>query len=334
MTRKWLWLVAPWALFVVLAIGWVSYWFVVAGTAERRLNDWVAAQNAAGAQAAIGRVVRHGFPVLLRLELQDVRYTPARGGWGMSTARVDLHIQLLNTEHIIFEAEAPIMVTRENGARTQIVADALIASVRTENGALAVAGVETDNLQLDDQAQEGVFLARKLVLNARHDPRATGDYQVALDAQGIVLPRPVRSFESFGLDVNTLRAAIVVTQGATLMQGAHADPLGPWREAGGRFRFEALTLAWGPLEADGRGEGGLDDERRIEGALEIPIDRPAPVFNAIANGPNVDRDAKRALALLAAGYAISGDDITLDVEAGDGWLRIEGLSVRPLGPVY
>jgi hypothetical protein len=334
MNRKWLWLVAPWALFVILAIGWVSYWFVVANTAERRINDWVAAQNTTGAQVSIGRIVRNGFPVLLQLELQDLAYAPARGDWRLSTDAAELHIALLNTEHIILEARAPIAIARANGATTNVVADALIASMRTDGGALAVAGVEADNLQLDDQAQDGVLLARRIVLNARPDARNAGDYQVAFDADGIVLPRPVRSFESFGLDVNTLRAAIVVTHGAELMRGAQADPLGPWRDAGGRLRFEALSLAWGPLEADGRGEGGLDSERRIEGALEIPIERPAPVITAIANGENVERDAKRALALLAAGYAISGDDITLDVEANSGWLRLEGLTVRPLGPVY
>jgi hypothetical protein len=58
------------------------------------------------------------------------------------------------------------------------------------------------------------------------------------------------------------------------------------------------------------------------------------VFTAIANGPNVNEDARRALGFLAAGYMISGDDITLDVDAQDGVMRLEGLPVRPLPPVY
>ena len=40
------------------------------------------------------------------------------------------------------------------------------------------------------------------------------------------------------------------------------------------------------------------------------------------------------LGLLAAGYVVTGDDITLDIGARDGILRIEGLPVRPLPPVY
>ena len=50
--------------------------------------------------------------------------------------------------------------------------------------------------------------AEKVVLNVRPDPRAAGEYQLAFDAQAMTLPRPVRSFEAFGLDVARLRAAI------------------------------------------------------------------------------------------------------------------------------
>lgn len=331
--KRWIWLVVPWALFLALALGWIVYWNVVAATAEQRLQAWMQEQQAQGASARIGRVVRRGFPVLLRLELRDASYAPARGGWRAETERADLHVNLLNTGHVTLEAEAPIAVSRADGAVTHISADALIASLRTAGGALAAAGVEADNLVLDDPAEEGVLTARKIVLNVRPDARAAGDYQVAFDAQELALPRPVRSFEAFGQDAPALRAAIVVTQGAALLESSPQDPLGPWREAGGRMRFEALVLNWGPLETTGSGEGGLDDARRLEGTLTLPIERPAPIFTAIANGPNVN-DARRALGLLATAFALSGDDITLDVEAADGWLRLEGVRVRPLPPVY
>jgi hypothetical protein len=202
------------------------------------------------------------------------------------------------------------------------------------NGRLAVAGIEADNLVLDDPAEEGVLSATKIVANARPDPRQAGEYQLALDAQGLTLPRDVRGFETFGLDVPAMRAAIVVGEGASLLRATPGDPLGAWREAGGQLRFEALALTWGPLETQGSGDGGLDDQRRLAGRLVLPVERPAPVINAIAQGPNIDESARRALGLLAAGYVVSGDEITLDISANDGVLRIEGLPVRTLPPVY
>jgi hypothetical protein len=334
MKLRGLWLAVPWALFVLIALGWVFYWNYVANEAERRVRAWAFEQTAQGASASIGRVVRHGFPVLMRLELQGVNYAPPRGGWRVQTERADLHVEMLNPEHVILEAKAPIAVTRANGALTNVTADKLIASLRTSRGNLAVAGLEADNLVLDDPAQTGVLRAHKVVINVRPDPRAAGAYQVAFDTQQMLLPRPVRSFETFGLEVPAIRAAIVVDRGAALLEASQGDPLGPWRAAGGRVHFDALVFHWGPLETNGRGEGGLDAQRRLDGRLVLPIDHPAAVISAIANGPNVDHDARRALSLLAAGYVVTGDDITLDVVAHDGVLRLEGLPVRPLPPVY
>lgn len=334
MKARSLWLIVPWTLFVLAALGWVFYWNYLAGEAERQVRGWAFEENAGGATVEIDRIVRHGFPVLMRLELQGVRYAAARGGWRGETERADLNIDVLNPHHVILEAKAPIAIARANGSTTNVTADALIASLRTRNGALMVGGIEADNLVFDDPAEEGVLHATKVVANVRPDARAAGEYQFAFQADALTLPRPVRSFEAFGLDVALLRAAIVIEDGALLLQSSPGDPLGPWREGGGKLRFEALELNWGPLHTTGTGEGELDAQRRLEGRLVLPVERPAPVLTAIANGPRIDADARRALSLLAAGYVVTGEDITLDIGASDGILRIEGLPVRPLPPVY
>ena len=72
-----------------------------------------------------------------------------------------------------------------------------------------------------------------------------------------------------------MRAAIVVERGASLLNASQDDPLGPWREAGGKLRFDALVLNWGPLETTGAGEGSLDAQRRLQGRLVLPIEHPA-----------------------------------------------------------
>ncbi|MBS0386250.1 MAG: DUF2125 domain-containing protein [Proteobacteria bacterium] len=328
------WLIVPWALFVALALGWIGYWNYVAAQTEQRLAAWRLGQNAAGAQVSHGALIRHGFPVLLRLEIPDISYAPARGGWRLQTARADLNIDLLNPQHVILKAAAPVAVSRSDGAVTNMTAQSLVASLRMQGNALAVAGVEADNLALDDPAQPGMLTIAKFVANTRPDPRRMGDYQLAIIADNIALPRPVRSLEAFGLNAPLLRAAIVVEHGAALLQGSPGDPLGPWREAGGRLRFEALDLQWGPVQTSATGEGELDAQRRLEGRLVIPIERPAPILNAIANGPNVSHDARSALRLLATGYLVSGQPITLDVAAHDGVLTIQNIPVRPLAPVY
>ncbi|MEQ1493575.1 MAG: DUF2125 domain-containing protein, partial [Terricaulis sp.] len=172
-----------------------------------------------------------------------------------------------------------------------------------------------------------------LVTDDYHMPRSQAELGVALP-EAEIHPYPVRSFEAFGLDVARMRAAVVVTDGALLMQSSPGDPLGPWRTGGGRLKFDALELDWGPLQTTGTGEGGLDDQRRLDGRLVLPVQHPAPVLTAISNGPRIDSDARRALSLLAATYVVTGDDITLDIGAHDGVLKIENFPVRPLPPVY
>ncbi len=334
MKSRALWLLIPWGLFVAAALGWVIYWHVVAGTAEARIAAFLRDQNAKGAQASVTRIVRHGFPALLRLELQGVAFAPARGGWRLTSDRADLNIALLRPEHVVLEAKAPIIVARADGTVSNIEARALIASLRTSGGALARAGIEADDLSLDDPSKEGVLRVRKFVANLQPDARAAGDYQLALEALDLALPRPVRSFEAFGVAVATMRAAIVVEHGAALLDGGEGDPTAPWRNAGGQMRFEAVELSWGPIEARGSGAGGLDSERRLAGALTLPIDRPGPIFAALANGANVNENTRRALGMLAASFNASGKSITLDVEAANGVLRLEGIGVRLLPPVY
>jgi len=235
---------------------------------------------------------------------------------------------------VILAPKAPIAVVRSDNAVTNITARNFLISVRTQNGRLAVAGVEADDLKLDDPAAPGVLTAAKVVANVRPDPRAPGDYQLAFEATDVALPRPVRSFESFGLNVPALRANIVIEHGASLLQSAPNDPLGPWRGAGGKLRFEGLELEWGPLTTTGAGEGALDDGRRLSGRLVLPIVHPAPVLTAISNSPGIDPNARQALQMLAASYVVNGRQLTLDVDAQNGVLTLEGLRVRTLPPVY
>src|SRR5690606_25394981 len=103
MKRKWLWLAVPWTVVIVLAIGWIAYWNFVASAAEQRIRVFVAEQQADGANAYVGRIVRHGFPAMLRFELHELVYSPANGSWEASTARGDLHLNLLNPQHATFE---------------------------------------------------------------------------------------------------------------------------------------------------------------------------------------------------------------------------------------
>jgi hypothetical protein len=329
--RLWLW--GPWILFALLAAGWVVYRQFVADAAAHKLDVWFAEQRAAGADVSCADPIIHGFPVLLRLELRECAYAPAGGEWRAQTQRLDLHVNLVNPAHVLFEAKSPIAF--EAGAERQVLsAGALLFSMRGAGGALAQAGLEIDALEIDNPAREGAVRARKLVINVRPDPRRAGDYQMALTVESLTLARPARNFERFGVEIGVLGGAIVLEHGAALLDAPKADPFGPWRDAGGRARAEALRLIWGPLDTEGQGEFGLDVENRIEGRLDLDIDSPGAALRALAGSEHLSSDARRGVELLAAGFDLTGQGASFDVEARDGRLRIENAPVRALDPIY
>jgi hypothetical protein len=329
--RLWLW--GPWLVFALLAAGWVMYRQAAAGAAEHELNAWFAEQRSGGAEVSCARTQPRGFPVLLSIALEECAYAPAGGDWRAHAARLDLNVNLVNPSHVIFAAKSPIeFVAGET--RHVLSVDNLLLSLRRDGEALAQAGLEIDALELDNPDRDGEVRARKIVINVRPDPRAAGDYQMALNVEALALARPARGFERFGQEIETLSGAIVLTHGAALLDAPKSDAFGQWRAAGGRARAEGLRLAWGPLEAEGQGEIGLDGENRIEGRLDLDIDRPAPALRALAQSEGLDRDARRAIELIAAGFALTGQGASFDVEARDGRLRVENAPVRALSPIY
>lgn len=329
-----LWLIVPWVLFALLAAAWIAYWNLAANTARDRLAAWVAQQNARGAQTSYAGVTTQGFPVLLRLQIADASYAAEGGGWRATTPRLDLHVNLVNPSHLMLDTQAPIEITRDDGSRSILDADALLMSLRAQDDALAEARIEADALTLDNPAEDGVLSVEKLIMGLRPDPRGDGAFQLSFDATNLKLARPARAFEGFGQDIASLRTATVIENAAALARQGDDDPLQPWRDAGGRLRFEAIALSWGDLEASGAGEAALDAQRRVQGRLELTLPRPAPALAAFAQSPSLDDDARNAVRVFAVGYAISGDEVLLDIDARDGVLYVEGAPARQLDPLY
>ena len=335
MKRIWLW--TPWAIFLLLAFAWIGYWRFVESKTREAIAGWEQQVLAEGGEAHCDAGDAKGFPVALHLALANCVYAPTQGGLSVNTTEAQININLINPNHVILEAKAPIDLTDADGQRQEVRADALLLSYRSADDALAQAGLEADNLSIDNAEREGVLSADKLVLNIRPDPRADDDYQAALELNGLTLARPVRSFERFGQDIAALHALIVVEKGDAFFNTANEtiadDLLAAWSASGGQARLEALSLNWGPLEATGTGHIGLDEERRIAGRLDIDVDEPGPAVAALAENDDIPKDARDALRLIATAFALTGQDASFDVEAKDGMLSIENAPVRPLAPI-
>ena len=329
------WLIVPWALFLLVVAGWVFYWYAVAGGAEQKLAQWADGERARGAQVTYGPVQRHGFPVLMRLELDNVHYRAARAQWSVDTPRIDLNIEMLDPGHVIFASKAPMVLRHADGATNTINADTLVLSLHSRGATLVQDGIEAANLSITDSAKPGTLHITHATMNLRPDPAAPTQYQLALTATDVTLARPVRSFEPFGQNIASIDAGIVIAQGALLFAPSPTgDMLEPWRHAGGGAHFGMLALKWGPLDAQGQGDAGLDDLHRLTGHLKLRLNHPGDAVSAMAQSENIPHDAKQALQAMALGLMLSNRHISFDVDAADGQLKIENASLRTLDPLY
>ena len=131
----------------------------------------------------------------------------------------------------------------------------------------------------------------KSSLNMRPDPRAAGDFQIILmRRRSRYRARCAASKRS----ASTWRpcAPPLSSKRRKLLNASQDDPLGPWREAGGKHPFDALELV-GPLRTTGTGEGSLPIQRRSMDVLFCRSGARARPHRH-RQRPECERDARRA----------------------------------------
>ncbi len=317
-----LWLLLPWALFALLAAGWCAYWFSTAAAAEAALDAAFVAERARGADVSCARRERRGFPVLLRINARDCVYAPADRAWRASAPELDLHVNLTNASSWGVTLRAPFSVTNARGETTTLSASSLIATASARHTRFSL---EADALVIDSASGEGAFSIDHLVLNARRDPRAPADVQVAVELSGVTLARPARAFEGFGTAIATLRAGLVLTGAREVLGAPSSGALAAWLEEGARLRIDGAALTWGPLNGEFRGELGVDSAHRLAGQIDLRGDFSAAA-PALMQGAPTPRVA-RSLAPFASAK-------TIRMSAHDGALDLDGVTLRQLAPLY
>jgi len=319
-----LWLIAPWALFIALALGWTLYWNILAHGAQRALGAAIAQQQRAGATAEIGAVRARGFPLQLALDIAGARYITREQGVRFQTAHVLVHINPINPRHVIATFPAPVMLAL-GATERQLASPSLMVSAQIAGNRLAYIGAEADNLIVVKGSRTDRL--RRFVLNLRPDPRDDASWQAALHIEGWTLDALVGGMEPLGADISALDAAIV------LERARAAESLGAWRGEGGGARVEAVRFVWGPAQGEGQGRITLDDDERLAGVLNISLSEPRRAIAAFANAPETSQDTARALDHLAVASALTGDTLSLPMRAENGALYLGQARIRALAPL-
>lgn len=329
--RMGLWV--PWALFAALVVLWSIYWFALAIGARNELNRQAERFNKTGAQFFAQSIEIKGYPLHLAIEINGAQIVTADRLFRASTPQLVIHINLSNPNQAAVTFPAPVDFVRSD-APHRLTGQNLRAGFRLRGKTVTQAGIEGDDVRLDDLDPDGFdFTAKHFVLNARPDPRGHGAWQVALSADNLGLGKPVRGLIPLGQEIARLNAALVLEKLQALRGGRGENPLARWREAGGGLRVEALDLEWGAAKTNATGHISLDDTRRITGELTLNIASPARVLTLLATGPDLRDSARNVLALTAA-LNTGAAQLSLPLQAYDGWLFLNRAKLRRLAPVY
>lgn len=322
-------LIVPWALFALLLAAYTGYWFALRAAALAEVDRAFAAARASGATASYRAARAEGYPLRLSLRFTDVAYAPVDRAWRFEAPAGTMHVNVSNPRHAILALDSPARWLTNSGEAYAITAPAAALSVRFAGDELARASLDLQGLRVRPQTGDGGFQAKRILAHLRPDARQDGAYQLALEIDALASATPVKGLVGLGRTIERLRAAIVLENAEALLapNGAAA-----WLAKGGRARLEGLDLAWGPAQATGTGELGLDAERRLQGGLALTLTQPRAALLALADG--AESQAAAAALRLAAGMAAGQETTEITITARDGALSIQGAPVRPLQPLF
>jgi hypothetical protein len=282
--RRWM-LFAPFAVVLVLAMGWSALWFYAAGRAEADLAAWRERERQAGRAQDCASQSIGGYPFRI-----EVRCTRAEFELkGTPTLQLKLPaavaaVQVYDPKLLIGEFTSPLEIS-EAGRPPAAVVNWNVGQtsvrglpLRVDRASLALAGptVRAPGLAGDN----AVLSARRLELHGRQAPGSTADdpvIETALRLDAAVADKLESVFDPAIADrVRLLVANPIDADVAATLRGV--DDISPkpwslrfkqWQARDGELKIEKARLAQQDVVAVGAGalkltpRGGLDGELRL-----------------------------------------------------------------------
>lgn len=255
----------PFLLLALVAIGWSAAWFVIRGRTVAGMDEWMAAEAAAGRQWTCQDRRAGGYP--FRIELSCSGLSLQRPDVTAKLGPVVALAQIYRLGHIIIEAKGPLQVVAE-GRRADTEWRLLQASVVFGSGTFQRLALVADAPRLKATAPGTApidLAASKLEVHARPDPADPTVADIAFSAAGAVLPgldALVGGSEPADLDL-VLRASRV----ADLPARPIGAELERWRQAGGQIEIARARMVKGPRRLEAQGRIGIDEAHRPAGNL-------------------------------------------------------------------
>lgn len=330
---------APFALFVILALGASVRWWLAASDFSRRLDAENGHAIAPGVTLHFASKRIAGFPFRLDAVFKDLEIdvdTP-RGPLRWRTGEFALHTLTYGRVQTILEAAGPQRLdwTAMDGKTRDFtfVPGALHASAIDDDGGLS-------RFDLDIVAVGSPALtAAQAQIHIRRGPDHDG-LDVFVEADGIRLAP--RNHSALGDEIPLVKIQGTVAPGAPFngMRAGRApwlDAVEAWRNADGAFRVDSGEIRFRDFDAMGKGALSLDDAHRPSGSVDFKFAGFARFVEHARAGGREGAGKAIATALLdRAAKAGSGDAGMMGAVIGikDGIAYVGDEPVGMVGPLY
>jgi hypothetical protein len=307
-SRRRLWPVAvPFAVVVLLAIGWSAVWYYAAGRAETALAGWREREAKAGRLYACASQTIAGYPFRIEVRCTEPEAELRRAQPPLHMKARDLLVaaQVYQPNLLIGEFTGPLSLG-ETGKPPTVIANWTLAqtSVRGTPSAPERISIVLDNASFDrvGATQAPVLRARHIELHGR---MASGSAQsnpvidLALRLNGAAAP--------------TLHPAAAQPVDATItakLRGLKDFAPKPWQDrfrelqaAGGQIEVTSARLQQGDTVLVGSGALGLTPAGALNGQLQVTIaglEALLPKLGADATGQSAGRGLGQVESVLGA----------------------------------
>lgn len=324
------------ALVVGLALAvYTVLWFHVAAKVEDSIADWIEQRRAQGYAAAHARLSVTGYPLALRIDVEEPRLGRSdqavawnwRGDgliarmrpWALARPT----IELTGTQTLSFGGPGQ---ERHYSAAAEVMRVALTLAPRLERVTADLRGLRVTGTAWPGEGA----LASASLRGAAPPPGAGSALTLVFDARGLTLPVAVGPL---GRGIDRLAGEIALSQ--PWPSGGEGDALARWRDDGGTLEVARLSLRWGALDLTARGTLSLDALMRPIGAFSTSVRGVDRAIDALRQSgqlsPVEAMAAKIGLRLLAERDGRGSDSFTVPVTLQDGRLYFDRFAVGRVG---
>ncbi|HEY1934697.1 MAG TPA: DUF2125 domain-containing protein [Acetobacteraceae bacterium] len=302
--RRWLWIVML-AVAILLAED-AALWRYATRQLQTGLDQWVAAQRAAGWTVKAGEPRTGGWPLAATLTVPDVaidgapRLVPHGVSW--SAHRVVLRVSLLHPAILQIEAPGTGRLRVGSGAGVPYAARRLAVAVPLQSdGPPPVLDLRAEHLAID--LPNRPVTVERLTAHVQVSPaakQAQSAIAVTLRATGVGLPPAMHWALGPRIASLALDAAL---DGPLPVEGGPTERATTWRNDGGVLEVGRLDTAWGPLRLRANARLDLDAGLQPTGSGDARIAGYDATADALAAhgimAPSAAIAAKAVLSLLA-----------------------------------